>query len=234
MAYPMASLMQSCPPGLEYLAPLSKLKVKQRIELWELMTGFEFQNNYDVYNDMGQRVFKASEKSTCCMRFCCGPQRTFEMQFIDPYNRCVLQFFRPYAKQCCNLCCLQYMTIQAPPGNLIGLVQQQPNRCRVVFHVKCPEDKHVATIYCPYPCQCFCCSDIPYEVHDTEGNEIGRITRKFTIKGYVTDADNFTIEFGLTLSPSMKACLLGALFLIDFMFYENAPRRRPQKKGIFD
>ena len=35
------------------------------------------------------------------------------------------------------------------------------------------------------------------------------------------DADNFGVTFPPNASPEAKAILLGAVFLIDFMFFEN-------------
>jgi len=37
-----------------------------------------------------------------------------------------------------------------------------------------------------------------------------------------TDADNFGITFPLDLDVKVKAVLVGAVFLIDFMFFEQA------------
>ena len=37
-----------------------------------------------------------------------------------------------------------------------------------------------------------------------------------------TDADNFGVSFPANASPEAKAVLLGAVFLIDFMFFESS------------
>ena len=64
-------------------------------------------------------------------------------------------------------------------------------------------------------------------VHATEAElvancrEIARITQKFTAKGYLIGADDFTIEFfDQDMKSELKACLLGALFVIDYTYYE--------------
>lgn len=51
---------------------------------------------------------------------------------------------------------------------------------------------------------------------DTEGNEVGKITREWSglSKMLLTDADNFSIKFPIDLDVRMKAALLGACFLI--------------------
>lgn len=45
-----------CPPGLEYLAAVDQLLVKQKIELFEAFTGFETNNKFVIKNAMGQNV----------------------------------------------------------------------------------------------------------------------------------------------------------------------------------
>ena len=41
-------------------------------------------------------------------------------------------------------------------------------------------------------------------------------------KEVFTDADNLGISFSLDLDVKVKATLLGALFLIDFMYFEDS------------
>ena len=69
-----------CPPGLEYLLCVDQLLVKQHVEAFEMMTGFETANKYMILNTMGQQVFLAAETGgNCCTRNCCGSLRSFEM-----------------------------------------------------------------------------------------------------------------------------------------------------------
>ena len=53
--------------------------------------------------------------------------------------------------------------------------------------------------------------------------EVGKISKKWSgrFKESFTDADNFGISFPMDLDVKMKAVLLGAQFLIDFMFFED-------------
>eukprot|EP00094_Tigriopus_californicus_P001629 TCALIF_01576-PA protein Name:"Similar to Plscr2 Phospholipid scramblase 2 (Mus musculus)" AED:0.54 eAED:0.54 QI:0/0/0/0.5/1/1/2/0/131 len=48
-------------PGLQYLAQLNQVLVKQKVEIFEAFTGFETSNKYKVLNAMGQPVFSAQE-----------------------------------------------------------------------------------------------------------------------------------------------------------------------------
>jgi len=72
-------------------------------------------------------------------------------------------------------------------------------------------------------CPCSCCGDVEFKVVSLDDQEVGMITKQWTGLGKeaFTDADNFGISFPLDLDVKVKATLLGALFLIDFMFFET-------------
>ena len=82
-------------------------------------------------------------------------------------------------------------------------------------------------------CTIACCGDIEFKVVTMEGQEVsfttttmlkvGQIKKQWTgiLKEALTDADNFSISFPLDLDVKVKATLLGALFLIDFMYFET-------------
>ena len=53
--------------------------------------------------------------------------------------------------------------------------------------------------------------------------EVGKITKKWSgmLKEAFTDADNFGVQFPPGLDVQTKSILLGAVFLIDFVYFEN-------------
>ena len=75
------------------------------------------------------------------------------------------------------------------------------------------------------PCMTFSfCGDVEFKVLTADGeSEVGMITKQWSglAKEYFTDSDNFGISFPMDLDVRCKATLLGALFLIDFMFFEK-------------
>jgi len=69
-----------------------------------------------------------------------------------------------------------------------------------------------------------CCKDVEFKVLSSQtGEQVGIITKQWSGIGKeaFTDADNFGISFPLDLDVKVKATLLGALFLIDFMYFET-------------
>ena len=73
-------------------------------------------------------------------------------------------------------------------------------------------------------CVIKCCNDIDFPVLTLDSEEeVGRITKQWAglLTEAITDADNFGITFPMDLDVKVKATLLGALFLIDFMYFEQ-------------
>lgn len=56
-----------------------------------------------------------------------------------------------------------------------------------------------------------------------DGDEYGKITKKWSglVKESFTDADNFGVMFPAEWEVKLKALFLGAVFLIDFVHFEN-------------
>jgi len=225
-----------CPPGLEYLTQVDQLIVKQKTELLEAFTGFETKNKYTIRNAMGQDVYKAKEETDCCTRMCCGPSRPFDMTIKDNYDREVIHLNRPLACNSCFFpCCLQSIEISSPPGQVIGTVEQEWSMCIPQFRIRDHNGDVVLRIEGPFFTFSFCGSDVEFKVLSPDGsNEVGMITKQWSgfAREAFTDSDNFGISFPMDLDVRMKAVLLGALFLIDFMFYEKQGNKEDDGIGM--
>eukprot|EP00091_Calanus_sinicus_P011013 TRINITY_DN25132_c0_g1_i1.p1 TRINITY_DN25132_c0_g1~~TRINITY_DN25132_c0_g1_i1.p1 ORF type:complete len:231 (-),score=69.40 TRINITY_DN25132_c0_g1_i1:67-759(-) len=213
-----------CPPGLQYLAMIDQLLVKQKVELLEAFTGFETNNKYKIFNSLGQMVYTSKEDNDCCTRQLCGPARPFDMVISDNQGMEVIHLQRPLRCQsCCCFCCLQEMEVSSPPGTVIGTIEQQWTLIYPEFVIKDEGGNPVLKIKGPF-CPISCCGDVDFKVISLQtGTEVGLITKQWSGFGKeaFTDADNFGISFPLDLDVKVKATLLGALFLIDFMFFET-------------
>ncbi|KAH8032178.1 hypothetical protein HPB51_023596 [Rhipicephalus microplus] len=74
------------------------------------------------------------------------------------------------------------------------------------------------TLFCICCCSCFC-----LQVYSTNGYAIGKITKQWSglVKEYFTDADTFGVTFPLDMDVHLKATLIAAAMLIDYMFFEE-------------
>ncbi|XP_036377524.1 phospholipid scramblase 1 isoform X1 [Megalops cyprinoides] len=216
--------MPGCPPGLEYLTQVDQLLIKQKVELIEALVGFESNNKYEVRNSMGQNVFYAVEENDCLTRQCCGPLRSFTIRVVDNFGQEVITVTRPLkCMSCCFPCCLQELEVQAPPGNTVGYVIQQWHPCLPKFIVENENREPVLKLQGPL-CGWNCLPDVDFEILTMdEVNKIGKISKQWTglLREAFTDTDNFGIQFPMDLDVRMKAVMIGACFLIDFMFFES-------------
>ncbi|KAH6941483.1 hypothetical protein HPB50_019004 [Hyalomma asiaticum] len=186
---------------------------------------YEQSNKYVVKNTMSQFIFSAVEECDLATRCCCGSCRPFEMSLTDYRDVEVMRLFRPLrCTSCFCFCCLQEMEVCAPPGTIIGWLRQV---CTVIFPQFLVLDSNrnvVLQIQGPFCTTAVVCNDIVFDVTTKDGKtKIGQISKNWTglLREAFTDIDNFTLTFPIDLDVKVKALLLGAVFLIDFMFFEN-------------
>ncbi|XP_020817073.1 phospholipid scramblase 2-like [Drosophila serrata] len=215
----------NCPRGLEYLTAVDQLLVKQKVELIEAFTGLEGNNRYSVKNALGQKVFLAVEDTSCCTRNCFGADRPFKMKLYEAHSKEeVLQLQRPVACSCCLFCCcLDRIEISDPQGNVIGSIKERCTIWKPSFRILDQNGDLALRIEGPF-WTCSVCGNIEFQVVSLTGENIGKISKQWSglAREVYTKADNFGISFPLDLDVRLKAILLGATFLIDFMFYENS------------
>ncbi|KAG7200544.1 hypothetical protein KM043_001105 [Ampulex compressa] len=209
-----------CPPGLEYLMALDYLFVNQKIEFIEALVGWETENKYAISNIRGEQVYYAREKSHLLSRMCCGPIRDCEIRIHDGLGKEVLRMVRPLrCNSCCYPCCLQVMEVYSG-GCLLGSVVQEWSLCKPYFSIRDASDKTVLTIIGPCIRRCV---EATFQVKSAdEEHKVGVIKKKWSGIGreLLTDCDLFGIRFPVDLDVKIKAVLLGAALLIDYMYFE--------------
>ncbi|CAG7822032.1 unnamed protein product [Allacma fusca] len=212
------------PPGLEYLTTVDQLFVKQEVELLEVLCGCETKNKYKVSNSQGQVIYSVKEDTDCCTRNCCDALRPFDILIRDSQEREVIHLSRPFAcGSCLCPCLLQSIDVEAPPGIPVGRVVQDWSMCIPQFRVLDASGETVLRI--KGPCFTFSlCGSVEFQILSKDGStQVGKISKQWSglLREFYTDADNFGLSFPIDLDVRMKAVMLGALFLIDFMFFEE-------------
>ncbi|XP_017080381.1 phospholipid scramblase 1-like [Drosophila eugracilis] len=219
-----AGVIPNCLRGLEYLKAIDQLLVKQKVEIFEAITGFETNNRYSIQNALGQKVFYAVEETDCCTRNCC-PERPFHIRIFEKYfEEEVIHLHRPLGcSSTCFPCCLHSIEISAPPGNVIGRIQEEWSICRPCFRILNQSGDVVLRIK-GQVCFCHICGSIDFNIINLTGEKVGKISKQWSGLGreLYTDADIFRITFPMDMDVNLKAVLLGATFLIDFMFFEKS------------
>ena len=125
----------------------------------------------------------------------------------------------------CFPLCLQSVQVHDSAGLLIGSIHQR-FRCWTLcgmFDVMNENEEVVYTVYTPCILTTLCCTEAVFAVYNTEEEEVGSITKEFgnVVKEALTDSDKFKVIFPEDANPKMKAVLLAAVILFDYLFYEN-------------
>nr|CAX70164.1 Phospholipid scramblase 3 [Schistosoma japonicum]CAX70165.1 Phospholipid scramblase 3 [Schistosoma japonicum] len=222
----------NCPPGLEHLTQVDQLFIKQKVDVIETFVPFEVKNRYTCLDKSGQVVYKCYEESSYFSRIFCGSSRSFVLHIVNDNNAEVIRVIRPFRCEWypCFTCVEFFQVeveVQSPVDTTIGYVKRVFNGCLLDYHIQDSNGNTVLQLRGPKYCVCECWGlDIVFKVTSADGSEeIGEITRSWSgiVKELFTDADNFSISFPLDLDVKIKAILLGAVFLIDFSYFENSP-----------
>lgn len=213
-----------CPPGLEYLVLINQIVMQQHKESIEAFTAFETYNKYIAMNAQGQFVYLLAETSDSCARYCCGPYRKFQMHVIDHRGVEVMRLLRPLrCHECCFLCCLQQVEVQAPPGVTIGFVRQDWTFVYPSYSICDASGRAALGVLGPLISSTCFGRDILFQVLTITGDEIGVISKHWPgfVKNFFTEADFFGVRFPLDLDVHYKACLIACAIFIDFMYFEG-------------
>ncbi|CAF1245455.1 unnamed protein product [Rotaria sp. Silwood1] len=219
----LANPLPNMPLGLQYLAHLDTLMALQEPSVVQTITGLASAQRFQILNEQGQLVFYAVEdESDTCHRWCCGANRAFVIHVFDQMNQEIIRISREF--KCCvgccwcasANCCAHEAFIESPPGVNIGTVRQTRSCWRGHLSLRdAGGNEHLRVIG---PC-CIC-----QGIYAGEGNdetELGAIYKEYA--GFVnqafTGAEKYTIKFPMSLPVPMKAVALGALFLVNFMYF---------------
>ena len=102
-------------------------------------------------------------------------------------------------------------------GSIIGRLFLKALRpFQMIYSVRDPHGKEIFKLFGPF------FKPWTFKIMQNE-NEVGVITKKWSgfLKEGFTDADNFGMSFPREWSKEIKALFLGAIFLIDFVHFEN-------------
>lgn len=212
-------------PGIEFLGLLDKLLVRQKLEMMEILTGIEMKNQYSISSCNGEVIFSASEESDFCDRNCCpGSMRPFDIGIQDTRGRVVMMFSRRLAcDSCCFPCSMQRMEIASPPGTVVGYIMQEWSLFHPKFRVEDASGEVVMRIEGPF-WKVSCGESIDFSILSADAScLIGKIRKLWSglANEVFSDAENYEITFPLHLDVHLKSVILGACFLIDFMYYES-------------
>lgn len=196
---------------MENLASINALVVRQRKEWGEILTGFEQKNKYVVMDASGRELYAAAEEGgSLLLRWFLKALRPFEITVYTFDSRPVLKLKRPFRFY------FHELEIKGPDGGKLGSIQRRFSLLRRIYSVADNTGKEIFQLFGPI------LHPWTFEIRKND-NEYGKITKKWSglLREGFTDADNFGVTFPASWDVSVKSLFLGAVFLIDFVHFEN-------------
>ncbi len=186
--------------------------IQQRKEWGEILTGFETKNKYAIMDEQGEQLMMAAEVGTGFLsRNFLKSLRPWTIHVMDNDSNQLLllkRTFRFYFHE---------VQIQDAAGTVLGSVKRQWSWVRRIYKVFDAAGTERFTLFGPFL--------HPWTFNIMQGSaEIGKITKKWSGLGkeIFTRADNFGLTYPANLDSQDKDLLLGAVFLIDFVHFEQS------------
>ncbi|WKE66988.1 phospholipid scramblase-related protein [Gallaecimonas kandeliae] len=196
---------------MERLNSLDGLIVRQQKEWVEILSGFETKNKYTVLDEAGNNIYYAAEEGgSALLRVFLKALRPFTIVVLAENNQEVLRVARPFRFY------FHEANILDSQGQSLGALKKRFSFFRRKYSVLDSSGRELFQLFGPIL--------KPWTFVIKKGDaEYGKITKKWSglLKEGFTDADNFDVTFPREWDARLKALFLGAVFLIDFVHFEN-------------
>ncbi len=196
---------------MESLSAVSALVVSQKKEWGEIVTGFETKNRYTVSDGSGNKLYVAAEeRGSMLARLFLKALRPFTIAVLNDDGQTVLRVTRPFRFS------FHRAEIVDRQGRSLGVIERRFSIMRRIYAVSDTSGHEVFQLFGPI------LHPWTFEIRNW-GVEYGKITKKWSglLKEGFTDADNFGVTFAPEWGVEVKALVLGAVFLIDFVHFEK-------------
>lgn len=196
---------------MERLSSISSLVVSQQKEWGEILTGFETKNRYAISDESGSRLYMAAEEAgSVLLRWFLKALRPFSIAVVTEDGTMVLRVKRPFRFY------FHRAEVVDSKGQSLGVIERRFSVLRRIYSVLDSSGEEIFQLYGPL------LHPWTFQIRN-DGVDYGKITKKWSglLKEGFTDADNFGVMFPAEWNVKLKALFLGAVFLIDFVHFEN-------------
>ena len=196
---------------MDGLSSINGLVVSQQKEWGEILSGFETKNRYTISDTSGRRLYYAAEEAgSMLLRWFLKALRPFTIAVLAEDGQVVLRIKRPFRFY------FHRAEIIDSQGQLLGVIERQFSVLRRNYSVQDGSGQKVFELFGPI------LHPWTFQIKKNDV-EYGKITKKWSglLKESMTDADNFGVMFPAEWDAKLKALFMGAVFLIDFVHFEN-------------
>ncbi|KAM5165609.1 phospholipid scramblase family member 5-like [Mantella aurantiaca] len=177
---------------------------------------------YIISSRTAKQLLVAIEDSSSLCLHLCGPARSCYLRLCDQNRHEVLKFSRPYREDvCCLFCCLMVIKVFNSSNSLLGFVQQKWSLFSPSLSVHNSEGIRTMEIHGSWSAA-RCHTEQEFQVTSLEGQLVAIIWKRWPgfNEDYNMDHDFFGLDISASLTPTDKALLLSATFLLNYMFFE--------------
>ncbi len=196
---------------MERLSSINGIVVSQQKEWGEILTGFETKNRYAILDMSGSRLYLAAEEAgSTLLRWFLKAMRPFTIAVLTEDGQVVLRIKRPFRFY------FHRAEVLDSRGQSLGVLERRFSVLRRIYSVLDNSGHEIFQLFGPI------LHPWTFQIRNN-GVEYGKITKKWSglLKEGFTDADKFGVTFPAEWDVKLKALFLGAVFLIDFVHFEN-------------
>lgn len=195
---------------MEKLKAVETVLVQQKKEWGEILTGFEAKNKYAVLDGSNRQLYWAAEESSVLARLFLKLLRPLSVHILSTEGRLVIKTVKPFRFF------FHETSVFAADGQFLGKVRREFAILTKKFTVEDAQGIALYDILSPV------LHPWTFKI-SRNGAELGEIVKNWggTGKEIFTDADNFSLKFPPEADAGRRAVLLGALFLIDLVYFEK-------------
>lgn len=215
------------PSGLDFLRGVTDLYIQQTVELIDLVAYIESENRFEVKVPQGETLYIAAESSSTTQRMCCASNRGFEMRLFDHSRQEAIRLTRKLAcsSWMCG-CCLQELAVYSDRHVHTGSVIQEWSISLPLFQLKNSSGDVIYRLRGPASAATCCGGDYQAKFDIlTPGctDIVGSIVHAWDS---MSSGYKLTVTFPtMEVTTEMKAVILGAAFLLEYMYFETSKRR---------
>ncbi|CAG7833736.1 unnamed protein product [Allacma fusca] len=219
------------PPGLDILREYQSLQVRQQrdtrsnITLNVEMSGYSRRNSYDIFDEFQHRIMHVSEQTeTDLMRK--GNKRKYTFSVRGSEGNELFKFRRERS------CCGDAIECMVADGSIIGGVRSGCSCFFCTSYIDVFEGRlgYGGPSVLLIEDRGWCNREFAVVDPADKSQVIAYITKRFedaSMEGY-DDADVYLVEFKGTheMNPIYKTILIGAVFFLDFKYFEETRSKR--------
>jgi uncharacterized protein YxjI len=189
----------------------SQLKIKQKVELLEMLIDFEASNKYEIDYPDGQQFLFAFEKSAFWWKFILTRQRACEIFMVDQNKKEQFRLKRNFY--------FFFSSYELYAGDeLIGKIKRNFGILHTKYTISDAQGNALATLEGPI------WRPWTFNIKDLDGQKIGLIGKKLSgLKELFTDSDNFSFDIDDSVQDeNLRALVLAATFAVDYDNFERS------------